>query len=66
MKNEKGSVQNSALVLLKEREMVFSAFKSKIFLLLSEKSNKSEKVRRIRSIMITKILWSNIKIRFYN
>ena len=42
MKNEKESVQNSPLVLLIGREIVFSAFKSEIFLLLSEKFNESE------------------------
>ena len=42
MKNEKESVQNSALVLLIGREIVFGAFKSEIFLLLSEKCNESE------------------------
>ena len=42
MKNEKESVQNSPLALLIGREIVFGAFKSEIFLLLSEKFNESE------------------------
>lgn len=61
MKREEESVQN-ALAPLKGREMVYNIFKNEMFWMLS----KSKRIKWIRSIIFTRILWNKIEIRIFS
>ena len=61
MKREEESVQN-ALASLKGREMVYNFFKNEMFWMLS----KSKRIKWIRSIIFTRILWNKIEIRIFS